>query len=301
MIEATAPAKINLFLHVGPRRADGLHAIASLFVFADDGDHIAAAPARDLSLKIGGPFAGALEGFPLEENLVWRAAEALAREAGVSAGAALSLDKRLPIASGIGGGSADAAAALIALVKLWDLDIGSPALARLAFGLGADVPACLARRPVYVEGAGEIVAPGPSLPPLWACLVNPRVETPTGPIFRAFDGANPTPPPPALDRRRSFADPGALQAYLAAARNDLEPHAVSRQSVIGVARDFLADCEGCLIARMSGSGATVYGLFAAAAPAEEAQARAEAKGWWAMAARLLGGGGPDEFGGKERP
>ncbi|MEX0645891.1 MAG: 4-(cytidine 5'-diphospho)-2-C-methyl-D-erythritol kinase [Parvularculaceae bacterium] len=291
MIEVTAPAKINLFLHVGPTRADGLHAISSLFVFADGGDRIAASLARDVSLKIEGPFAPALQGFPVKENLVWRAAEALALASGGHSGAALILDKRLPIAAGVGGGSADAAAALRALIDLWGVDIAPGSLSRLAFSLGADVPACLARRPVYVEGAGEIVTSGPRLPELWVCLVNPRVETPTGPIFRAFDEANPTPLPPALDRRSGFTDQAALTAYLLASRNDLEPHAISRQSVIGAARDFLADCEGCLIARMSGSGATVYGLFDSQAPAAEAQARAEEKGWWAMAARLLEGDG----------
>lgn len=291
MIETTAPAKINLFLHVGPKRADGLHAIASLFVFADDGDRIRAAPSAALSLKVKGPFAAGLEGFPVEENLVWRAADALAREAGVGVGASLVLDKRLPIAAGVGGGSADAAAALRALARLWRLDIEAATLSRLAFDLGADVPACLQRRPVYVEGAGEIVTPGPRLPPLWVCLVNPRVETPTGPIFRAFDEAFPSPPPPIVEKQPSFADPETLRAFLASTRNDLEPHAIDRQSVIGVARDFLAHCPGCLIARMSGSGATVYGLFASEAPAEAAQARADAEGWWAMAARLLEGDG----------
>jgi len=215
----------------------------------------------------------------------------LARETGVNAGAALVLEKKLPIAAGIGGGSADAAATLHALVELWRLDIAPDALSRLAFGLGADVPACLARRPVYVEGAGEVVTAGPSLPPLWACLVNPKVETPTGPIFRAFDAANPSPPPPALERRSVIAGLDALRAYLAGARNDLESHAINRQRVIGAARDFLAHCPGCLIARLSGSGATVFGLFSDKTQAEEAQARAESEGWWAMAARLLEGDG----------
>jgi 4-diphosphocytidyl-2-C-methyl-D-erythritol kinase len=291
MIEVTAPAKINLFLHVGPTRADGLHAIASLFVFADDGDRIAAAPAQSLSLKIIGPFAAALASFPIESNLVWRAAQALAREAGVKHGAALVLDKRLPIAAGVGGGSADAAAALRALIKLWRLDISDAALLRIAFGLGADVPACLARRPVYVEGAGETISGGPRLPPIWACLVNPRVETPTGPIFKAFDAANPSPPRPQLDARRAIADPDALRAYLAGTRNDLEPYAISRQTVIGLARDFLAQCPGCLLARMSGSGATVFGLFASPTAAEEAAVRAAAQGWWTMATRLADGRG----------
>lgn len=289
MIEEIAPAKINLFLHVGPVREDGLHEIASLFVFADDGDRISVSLARDLSLKITGPFAEALAPFPIESNLVWRAADALRAEGRVSDGAEITLDKRLPIASGIGGGSADAAAALRALVRLWKLDIGEAALRRIAFSLGADVPACLALRPVYVTGAGEKVEAGPRLPPVWIALVNPRVETPTGPIFRAFDAANPNPAKPLLDARKAIADYTGLAAYLGPARNDLEPHAVNRQSVIGAARDFLAECPGCLLARMSGSGATVFGLFGSAAAAERASRQAAARGWWAMAARLASG------------
>lgn len=289
MIEEVAPAKINLFLHVGPVRGDGLHEIASLFVFADDGDRISAEPARDLSLKIAGPFAGALAPFPLQSNLVWRAAEALRAETGIAEGAAITLDKRLPIASGVGGGSSDAAAALRALIRLWRAEISEGALNRLAFSLGADVPACLVRRPVYVTGAGETIAEGPRLPPVWAALVNPRVETPTGPIFRAFDAENPAPAKPLIPKKRALTDYGVLTDYLAATRNDLEPHAVHRQSVIGAARDFLAECPGCLLARMSGSGATVFGLFGSSAAAERAAQQAGAKGWWAMAAQLAAG------------
>jgi 4-diphosphocytidyl-2-C-methyl-D-erythritol kinase len=292
MIEEIAPAKVNLFLHVGPIRSDGLHEIGSLFAFADDGDRVTAEPSRSLSLEIVGPFAPALAGFPVESNLVWRAAEALRQAAGVSRGAALTLDKRLPVAAGIGGGSTDAAAALRALIRLWRIEIEEPALRRLAFGLGADVPGCLAQRPVYVRGAGESVGEGPLLPPLWVSLVNPGVETPTGPIFKAFDEADPEPGPAVFEAPTAIGDYAALRSYLAATRNDLEPHAVFRQSIIGVARDFLAECSGCLFARMSGSGSTVFGLFASAAAAERAARQAPAKGWWGMAAKLAAGDAP---------
>ncbi len=290
MIEEIAPAKINLFLHVGPVRADGLHEIASLFVFADDGDRISVEPSRDLSLKITGPFAEALAPFPIETNLVWRAAEALRAAAGTTAGAAITLDKRLPIASGIGGGSSDAAAALRALTRLWGLSVSETVLGDIAFRLGADVPACLARRPVYVTGAGEEIRPGPALPRVSVALVNPRVETPTGPIFRAFDAENPRPLAPALDVQKHIADHAQLTAYLRPTRNDLEKYAVLREGVIGACRDFLAECPGSLHARMSGSGATVFGLFATAEAAREAVRRAETKGWWAMSAQLSAGG-----------
>jgi 4-diphosphocytidyl-2-C-methyl-D-erythritol kinase len=290
MIEETAPAKVNLFLHVGPVRADGLHEIASLFVFADDGDRIRVERAPELSLRITGPFADRLAAFPVESNLVWRAAEALRSEAGVKEGAAIALDKRLPIAAGIGGGSSDAAAALRALRRLWRLSIDDEALARIGFRLGADVPACLAARPVYVSGAGEEIRSGPRLPPTWIVLANPGVETPTGPIFRAFDAENPSPRRPVLDARSVIRDQDELASYLAAARNDLEPLAVFRQSVIGAVGDFLAECPGCLLARMSGSGATVFGLFASADDAAGAARRAGERGWWSMAARLLADG-----------
>lgn len=286
MIREIAPAKINLHLHVGPPRADGLHAIESLFAFARAGDVVTAAPGDDLSLVVEGPFAGALGRFPIQGNLVWRAAQALRRIAGARAGAALRLEKNLPVAAGLGGGSADAAAALRALVRLWRLDMPGDALARLAFRLGADVPACLAARPAYVGGAGETIDPGPRLAPLWVCLVNPGVETPTGPIFRAFDAACPAPPPPARIRPPALTDHGALARYFAATRNDLEPHAVARAPVIAEARHFLAARPGALCARMSGSGASVFALFASAAGAARAARAAAGRGWWSLAAEL---------------
>jgi 4-diphosphocytidyl-2-C-methyl-D-erythritol kinase len=182
-LHLAAPAKINLYLHIGPLRADRLHDLASLFVFAHDGDVIRVEAAKDLSLKVTGPYAPLLKDLPPEKNLVYRAAELLAREADVRAGAAITLEKHLPVAAGVGGGSADAAAALRALVKLWNVNISETALSRLAFRLGADVPACLARAPVNVSGAGERIEKGPVLPPLWIALVNPRVEMPTGPYI----------------------------------------------------------------------------------------------------------------------
>lgn len=279
-----APAKINLFLHVGGVRADGLHALESLFVFADDGDIVSAAPAADLSLDITGPFAGALAGFPLESNLVWRAAIALRKAAGVASGAALTLDKRLPVASGIGGGSSDAAAALRALMRLWRVDIGAAELRKLAFSLGADVPACLDRRPVFVSGAGEIIRPGPSLPPLWVCLVNPGVEIATGPVFAAFDRRHPDPPPPPRAAATILESYDALRSYLKNTGNSLEPIACDRESIVEVVRNFIAGCPGCLLARMSGSGATLFGLFASREAARRAARRASALGWWSMAA-----------------
>jgi 4-diphosphocytidyl-2-C-methyl-D-erythritol kinase len=290
MIEEIAPAKINLYLHVGPLRRDGLHEIASLFVFAEDGDRLRAAPARDLSLAIVGPFAGALQRDPVEDNLVLKAARVLRAAAGAGAGAALTLDKRLPIAAGIGGGSSDAAAALRALARLWRVRLPDEELRRLAFALGADVPACLDGRPVAVAGAGERLSPGPSLPPLWAALVNPRVALPTGQVFRAFDRAHPAPEAPRPAPEARISGYRAFVRWLERTRNDLQPIAIARRPEVASALAFLSDRPGGLTARMSGSGATVFGLFSSAEAASRTARAAAGRGWWAMSARI--GAGP---------
>lgn len=289
MITETAPAKINLYLHVGPVRDDGLHELASLFVFAEDGDRITAAPSGDLSLEVTGPFAPALADLPAEDNLVLRAAATLREACGVTTGATLTLEKTLPVAAGIGGGSADAAAALRALVRLWNVDIAEDALVRLAFSLGADIPACLAGAPVNVTGAGEAMETGPVLPPLWVCLVNPGVETPTGPIFRAFDAAHPAPAAPALAMLTPSSGYDALQAMLTASRNDLQPFAVEGAPAIAEVLEALEKAPGALIARMSGSGATSFAVFDNETGARSAEDGARGRGWWAMASRLRTG------------
>jgi 4-diphosphocytidyl-2-C-methyl-D-erythritol kinase len=288
MIAEFAPAKINLYLHVGPLRRDRLHDLRSLFAFVGDGDRILAAAAPDISLKLEGPFAAMLAREDVRRNLVCRAAMALRQYAGVRDGAAMVLEKNLPIASGIGGGSADAAAALRALVRLWNLEISPADLRRIAFRLGADVPACLDAAPVFVGGAGETISAGPRLAPLHATLVNPRVVMPTGPIFRAFDAQNRAPAAPAFDIARPATISGALQ-MLDATRNDLEPHAIRRAPVVGDVVRFLKASPGALGARMSGSGATVFALYASATAAERAARASRARGWWATSAPILRG------------
>ena len=286
MIAEHAPAKINLYLHVGPVRSDGLHDLTSLFVFTERGDVVYVAPADDLSLTIEGPFAAALADEDPSTNLVILAANALKAHADVEAGAAIALEKNLPVAAGVGGGSADAAAALRALVQLWRIDIDEEDLRNLAFSLGADIPACLSAAPVNVSGAGERLAPGPALPPLWACLVNPGVETPTGPIFRAFDEENPAPPTPItpnLPDEPTFEDVAAL---FAVTRNDLEAHAVARAPLIADTLSILAESPGALGARMSGSGATCFALFTSATDAAACLQRCEDRGYWAFASPL---------------
>lgn len=289
MITETAPAKINLYLHVGPVRDDGLHDLASLFVFTEDGDVVSAEAADDLSLTIEGPFAAALDGFDVNDNLVMAAARALRDHAGLTQGAALRLEKNLPVAAGIGGGSADAAAALRALMRLWNVQLADEDLYRLAFRLGADVPACLSGAPVFVEGAGEILRRAPALPELYITLINPGVDMPTGPVFKAFDTDHPSPPAPAHPdiQLKSTQD---VAAYMTASRNDLEAAAHSVEpKLIREVVSFLQEQPGALGARMSGSGATCFALFADERDANAAAEAARKMSWWAMASRLASG------------
>jgi 4-diphosphocytidyl-2-C-methyl-D-erythritol kinase len=271
----TAYAKINLALHVRRRRADGYHDLETLFAFAEAGDGLEAEPADALSLAISGPFAAALA--VSDDNLVLRAARALRAAFGIEAGAALRLDKRLPVAAGIGGGSADAAAALRLLARLWGLDDGDPRVATIAADLGADVPACLASETARGEGVGAALAPvaEAGLAGLPLLRVNPGVPLATGPVFAGWDG---------VDR-----GPLALGDPLAAARagrNDLEAPARALVPAIGGVLARLAAAPGVLLARMSGSGATCFALFADERARDAAAVTMGAQGWWCLATRL---------------
>ncbi|WP_284164651.1 4-(cytidine 5'-diphospho)-2-C-methyl-D-erythritol kinase [Frigidibacter sp. SD6-1] len=274
--EAFAPAKINLTLHVTGRRADGYHLLDSLVVFADVGDLVRAGPAEDLTLEIAGPMAAGLTAGP--DNLVMKAA----RMMGVS-GAALRLEKHLPVASGIGGGSSDAAATLRAMARL----TGKPlpdAAAILA--LGADVPVCLDPRPQRMRGVGERLEPVDGLPPFWMVLVNPGTGVPTPAVFRDLDRRDGPPMADPLPALRTF---DTLAAFLADQRNDLEAPARRIAPVIGEVLQALSAQPGCRLARMSGSGATCFGLFAAPQEAATARARIAATrpDWWASDTGLL--------------
>jgi 4-diphosphocytidyl-2-C-methyl-D-erythritol kinase len=277
-----ARAKVNLYLHVTGRRADGYHLLDSLIVFAETGDEIALVPADDLSLTIDGPFAAGLGAGP--DNLVLRAAHALRDLAGTRAGAAIRLTKNLPVASGIGGGSADAAATLDALCGLWNVAPGRAALLQLAAKLGADVPVCLDGVASFVGGIGEELLPARGLPPAWLLLANPGIATPTPAVFKARQGPFSKPArwsePP-----RDFAD---FAARLRDGRNDLTEAAISVTPAI---RDVLVDLAalpGCVLARLSGSGATCFGLFADEAGARSAAAalRRARPDWWVAAAAM---------------
>jgi 4-diphosphocytidyl-2-C-methyl-D-erythritol kinase len=275
--EAFAPAKINLTLHVTGQRADGYHLLDSLVAFADVGDRITAEVADELTLRLTGPQAAALDADV--DNLVLRAA----RLFGARRGAALVLDKVLPVASGIGGGSADAAATLQALSRLWGVSL--PPAAEI-LRLGADVPVCLAGRPVRMTGVGEGLHPlAHPLPAASLVLANPGIALPTPTVFAALTRRDHAPMPRDLPR---LADVAELAAFLAMMRNDLEPAAVSLAPVIARVRAALSAQPGCLISRMSGSGATCFGLFPdplTAAAAAAALRRAE-PAWWVASADL---------------
>ena len=279
-LRAFAPAKINLWLHVTGRRPDGYRELDSLVAFADVGDRLSAAPAGDLTLTVSGPFAPALDAGA--DNLVLRAARSLAAHCGIPANAALGLQKNLPVAAGIGGGSADAAAALRLCARLWRADIGNTAMARLALDLGADVPACLAGKTARMTGIGEKLAPlDPAPPAAPAVLVNPGTAVSTGQVFEALAGPFGS---PAEDRG------GDLAGRAAANRNDLEAPAIALAPEIADVLAALRAAPGLRLARMSGSGATCFGLFDGAAAAEAgARTIAAAHPSWWVAACSIGG------------
>lgn len=279
-LSEAAPAKVNLYLHVTGRRADGYHLLDSLVVFAGAGDVLTAAPGADLALSTDGPFGAALAAEA--DNLVLRAARLLAEAAGVPAAAALRLTKRLPVASGIGGGSADAAAALRVLARLWRVNLPAGSMAALALRLGADVPVCLRAAPARMQGVGEMLAAAPALPPLGMVLVNPGVPVSTPAVFRARTAAfSRTAVLP--DR---WADAAAMAGDLAALTNDLEPPAMMLEPAIGAVLAALRALPGVLLARMSGSGATCFALFRSEADAAAAARAVARPGWWSWGGGL---------------
>jgi 4-diphosphocytidyl-2-C-methyl-D-erythritol kinase len=279
-----APAKVNLFLHVVGRRADGYHLLDSLVVFADIGDRVEASLSDIPSLVVGGPEANTVADLG-DDNLVLRAARLYIDAASGAGAAALSLDKRLPTASGIGGGSSDAAATLRLLDHLSDGAVAPVVLAALAARLGADVPACLAARPVWVGGIGEKLEPADGVPEAGIVLANPRIALPTPAVFRGRSGPFSQPGRFAEMPR----DAAGLATVLADCRNDLTEPALKLVPEIAGVLDRLAGLPGALLARMSGSGATCFALFAdrAAALAAHAALRRAEPGWWSAAGALL--------------
>jgi 4-diphosphocytidyl-2-C-methyl-D-erythritol kinase len=273
VLSDTAWAKVNLALHVRRRRPDGYHDLETLFAFAHDGDGLGVAPAEGLSLTVTGPFAAAIDG-EADNNLVLRAARALADATGVTAGAALTLDKRLPVASGIGGGSADAAAALRLLCRLWQVELP----AGLAVTLGADVAACIGSVTARGERKGERLQPlGDGLAGTPMLLVNPGVAVSTARVFAGWDGRDLGP----------LAEGDPLAAAIAG-RNDLERPARALAPEIDAVLSLVAAQRGVRLVRMSGSGATCFALFVDPVTRDVADAAIAARqpGWWRLATAL---------------
>ena len=264
-----APAKVNLYLHVLGRAPGGYHRLDSLAVFGPARDVLRVDTSDELSLEVVGPFAAGLEG----DNLVLRAARALATAAGATPRARLVLDKRLPVASGIGGGSADAAAALRLLSRFWAMN--SVNLMDIAASLGADVPVCVGRQPSRMGGFGEVLTPAPAFPPIGLLLVNAGVPVATADVFRQFAGPFSTP----ARLPDAFSTVDALVETLHATRNDLEAPAVSLCPVIADVLHALRALSGCRLARMSGSGGTCFALFDTPDAARSAASRVP-EPWW---------------------
>jgi 4-diphosphocytidyl-2-C-methyl-D-erythritol kinase len=281
-LTVAAPAKLNLDLLVQGRRPDGYHELDSLVVFTELADRLTLEPAAELSLTVSGPFAGELP--EPEANLVFRAAKRLAQAAGIGAGARLHLEKHIPIAAGLGGGSTDAAAALHGLVQLWGLGLGQTELRELALPLGADLPVCLYGQPARVRGLGERLDPVRGLPELPLVLVNPGRPVPTGAVFAGLDPAGVS--PARTEGLPSHPSLAQLAVWLGHSRNDLEPSAMALEPAIAETLAALRADPECLVARMSGSGATCFGLFLsrhAAVRAAEA-IRVGRAGWWIVPA-----------------
>lgn len=280
-LRVPAPAKINLFLHVGDKRPDGYHALQSLVAFTRVGDELALSPDRDLKLVIQGPFAKGLSAG--EDNLVIKAGQALLTHAGLKRGAYISLKKNLPVASGIGGGSADCAAALRGLSRLWGVKLPQDALRKIAETLGSDVPVCVSCQPQWMEGRGETLTALPPLPAMPIVLINPGVAVSTKQVFAALKERRgvdlPLPP--------KFEGAADLLAYLKDTTNDMEAPARAMAPVISDVLAVIAQ-QGAKLARMSGSGATCFGLFdtdEAAAQAAHVITGLHPK-WWVAPTKL---------------
>ena len=286
MFSESAPAKINLALHVTGRRTDRYHDLESLVGFADLSDELEAVEAPADTLKIIGPFATGLGAG--ETNLVMRAVAAFRSRwpDGVRTGLSLTLRKNLPVAAGLGGGSADAAAALRLLAGLSVTPVTEADLYPLAAALGADVPMCLLSRSSLIGGVGDVIIPLDDFPPCHVVLVNPLVPVVTADVFRrllSHDNPKLPPLPDPLTR------PSQLGLWLEGTRNDLEPPAIDLVPAIGDLIRRVAATQGCILARMSGSGATVFGLFGSSAQAHQAahDLRAVFPGYWVAAAPII--------------
>ena len=289
MAEALAPAKVNLFLHVGRPDGDGYHPLCSLMVFADIGDRVSVRPGEG-RVVVTGPFAGAVG--RESDNLILRAVRAFVAELGrPMEELVFALDKQLPVAAGLGGGSSDAGAALRLIRDVFAPGFDDARLEAVAARVGADGAACLWGRPVVAAGRGERLTPAPGLPQLHAVLVNAGVPVSTAEVYRRFDAAGRfgDVTPPAMPE--AFESPEEVAGWLATMSNDLEPAAVEISPSVGAVLATLRDEPETLLARVSGSGGTCFALCADDIAAEGLAERIEALApdWWVRRCRL---GGP---------
>lgn len=277
-----ARAKVNLYLHVSGRRPDGYHCLDSLVVFPEFGDQVEVRPARQAALLLDGPFASDLAEVPAESNLAMRAARALLPDPRIE----IRITKRVPVGAGLGGGSADAAAVLHLVNERFALNLPLAELQRIGLGLGADVPACLVGAPLFTAGIGEQIEAARGVPALHLVLAWPGTSLGTAAVFRALSAAAGS---PARSGGRSAFGAGFTPS-LATETNDLEAVAVGLLPVVGAARDAIAVQQGCVWARMSGSGSACFGLFASAHEADAAAIalRAAHQGWWVVATESRG-------------
>ena len=270
-----APAKLNLALHVRARRADGYHELDTLFTFVTDGDRLTVEPSNGWQLRIIGPFSAGLDAD--KDNLVTAAADAFAAEFGVSTKLSVILEKHLPIASGIGGGSADAAAMLRLLARMNGVALDNVRLLRVAESLGSDLPVCLAGVTALAQGRGEQMTRVIGLPGAPVLLVNPGVPVSTAAVFRAWDGIDRGPLPG-----------GEAEAIARKGRNDLQPAALALAPVIGDVLEALAADGSATLVRMSGSGATCFALFTSTIDRDRvaARIRTDRPDWWLLPTTL---------------
>ena len=278
-----APAKINLFLHITGKRPDGYHLLQSVVVFVNIGDRLTFTRHDSLFIDVTGPYAGDV--CAPRDNLIYKAAVALGENYRHPPRGQILLEKNLPVASGMGGGSSDAATTLKGLSQLWGLPEEFDRMQKIAATLGADVPACLMRRPVWMEGVGEKMMRLPDMPDLHMVLVTPAVATPTPEVFRQFRGKI-SPPIQFIGRRKSM---GEWIADLKLYRNDLTEAAIAVSPDIKIALQSIRETSGCQVARLSGSGATCFGIYDtdAAAKAAVNKLRQQHPDWWITAAGLL--------------
>ncbi len=285
-ISLLAPAKVNLFLHITGQRDDGFHELESLFVRTDFGDQVTVEDAEIISLKIIGPFSAALGGSLNETNLVVKAANCLLKHHGKTAGAKITLEKNLPVASGLGGGSADAAATLLALVALWHVRISNDALLSMALKLGSDVPACLENHPQWVRGIGELCQTVKLGYDAVILLVNPCVHVSTPEVFKAYSIATKPFSPMVVEKGNILSSIEALESL---SRNDLYEAALSLSPVIKEVIDILCDLPNQQMVRMSGSGATCFAIFNSLLEAEKASKllTIQKPKWWVASCKVM--------------